>query len=158
MPPVFAGPEQPGDGGAAPRAADRHQPPTEGQGSGTPADLDPGMGLGMLGGVIVACPPSACAASALGAALPSPFPAGLGACRLPCLSQPVSLASPPLPPPDKEAVFILRCGFLKLLVVPLRAALPIPACAAASLGRGKQTGGSPALERSPSWLYLASHF
>lgn len=44
-------------------------------------------------------------------------------------------------------------GFLKLFPCPC----PAPP-GAASLGLGGRTGGSPAPERSPSWLNLASHF
>lgn len=65
-----------------------------------------------------------------------PFPLGwvpgLPACR--------GTPSPGPPPKNPSSPLWL----LKRLVVPLRAALPSPACAAVSLGRGKQTGGSPA--------------
>lgn len=117
-----------------------------------------GGGCGVC--VIILCHPPACTASALGATATSiPCRARCPPAFLPVrASTPTPPASPPLPAPAKEAVLILRCGFLKLLVVPLQAALPISACAASSLGRGKQTGGSPALEQSPSWLYLARHF
>lgn len=44
LPHPFTGPEQPGDGGAAAGAAERHRPTAEGQNTGAPADLDPGAG------------------------------------------------------------------------------------------------------------------
>lgn len=108
-----------------------------------------GLGLpGVLVGGIIACPPPACTASALGTVLPPPFLAGLRGLRLSCWSQPVPS---PLLAPAKEGVLILHCGFLKVLVVPLRAALPVPACSpACPCLRCRLPGAREANRRKPS--------
>lgn len=68
-----------------------------------------GLGLTGKGGVIIACPPPACTASALGAVLPPPFPAGLAARRLSCLSEPASPLS--RPPPEQPVSLFSAVAF-----------------------------------------------